>query len=85
MDVDQIIDNLEAMSEDEDLPKSVAQKIGTIITDLKNTEELGLTVNKSVAVLEDLSEDVNIPAFVRTELWAVMSQLAALEADLMKE
>jgi hypothetical protein len=77
-----IIEELEFLSEDEDLPQSVLEKVTTVLQGLRNTDELSMAVNKAMNELEDVTDDVNIPTFVKTQLWGVMSKLSALEAEI---
>lgn len=79
---EEVISELEYLTEDEDLPASVMEKVTELLQELRGTDELSLTVNKAINELEDLTEDVNIPTFVRTQLWGVMSSLTELESEI---
>lgn len=79
-DKNQIINMLEELQEDTSVSKNVKTKIQAMKQELINTSEenLSLTVNKLLSDLEDLSSDVNIPMFVRTQIWSVTSLLETL-------
>ncbi len=79
---EEVISELEYLTEDEDLPASVMETVTDILKEFRETDELSLTVNKAINELEDLTEDVNIPTFVRTQLWGVMSSLTELESEI---
>ena len=76
----QIINMLDELQEDTSVSKNVKTKIQAMKQELINTSEenLSLTVNKLLSDLEDLSSDVNIPMFVRTQIWSVTSMLETL-------
>jgi uncharacterized protein len=76
----QIISMLEELQDDTSVSKNVKTKIQAMKQELINTSEenLSLTVNKLLSDLEDLSSDVNIPMFVRTQIWSVTSLLETL-------
>ncbi|MCC7574105.1 UPF0147 family protein [Candidatus Woesearchaeota archaeon] len=79
-EVKQVIDLLEELQEDTSVSKNVKSKIQIMKQELQETdkENLSLTVNKILSDLEELSSDVNIPMFVRTQIWSVTSLLETL-------
>jgi len=77
-----IVEALEILIEDDQVPNSVNLKLTKLLKELKSTDEMSLTLNKAISELEELSDDVNIPSFIRTQLWSILSQLAALEAQI---
>ncbi len=83
--VDEVIGSLEQLKNDPEVPQSVEETLNELIEEFQNREgELSLVINKAQNELEDLSEDVNIPQFVRTQIWSILSQLAALESELIE-
>ena len=76
----QIINMLDELQEDTSVSKNVKTKIQAMKQELidASEENLSLTVNKLLSDLEDLSSDVNIPMFVRTQIWSVTSMLETL-------
>lgn len=77
---DQVIGLLEELQEDTSVSKNVKLKINGMKQELEETpkENLSLTVNKILSDLEDLSSDVNIPMYVRTQVWSITSLLETL-------
>ncbi|HYD03789.1 MAG TPA: UPF0147 family protein [Alphaproteobacteria bacterium] len=75
---DEIIEALTALKEDDGVPKNVRAKIDTIISELKADCELSLKVGKSLHNLDEVSEDMNLPAFIRTQIWNISSMLEKL-------
>lgn len=55
--------------EDKLLPKSVVTKLGLILSILQSDEEEQLKINKAQDILNDITEDSNLPAFVKTQIW----------------
>jgi uncharacterized protein (UPF0147 family) len=75
---DEIIGALTSLKEDEGVPKNVRAKIDNIIAELNTDNELSLKVGKSLHTLDEISEDLNLPAFIRTQIWNVSSMLEKL-------
>jgi uncharacterized protein len=79
-ELSQVIELLEELQEDTSVSKNVKNKIQAMKQELRTTnkEELSLVVNKILSDLEELSSDVNIPMFVRTQIWSITSLLETL-------
>jgi len=79
-ELSQVIDMLQELQEDSSVSKNVKNKINIMQKELKNTkkEEQSLVVNKILSDLEELSSDVNLPMFVRTQIWSIVSILETL-------
>ena len=77
----EIIQALTALKEDEGVPKNVRIKIDTIIHELNENSELSLKVGKSLHSLDEISEDLNIPSFIRTQIWNISSMFEKLNQN----
>jgi uncharacterized protein len=75
---EEVIQALTALKEDDGVPKNVRAKIDTIINDLKDESDLSMKVGKSLHNLDEISEDLNLPSFIRTQIWNVSSMLEKL-------
>ena len=60
-------------------PKNFKKTINDLITDLK-LEEYSISVRAAIAIsyLDDITQDPNVPSFVRTSLWQVVSVLESI-------
>ena len=77
--VAEIINALTDLLEDETVPKNVLKKIKTSIDILQNAdEELNIKVHKALNELDELADDVNMPSYVRTQIWNIVSALEAV-------
>ena len=75
MEMDDVIEMFEELEDDSTVSKGVKLKISSMKDELKNARNLGLSVNKVLSELEDLSSDVNISPYVRTQFWHITSLL----------
>lgn len=76
--MEELIEELLTIIEDDTIPKNVKLKIVSAIAALQeeNVEE-SLRANKALQELDDLSNDPNIPSYIRPQLWNIVSQLEA--------
>lgn len=68
---------------DTQVPKNIKNRLGTILQDLSDNQDLNLKVNRSLSELDDISNDINLPSFVRTELFGVLSLLENMNTQLI--
>ena len=73
-----IIQSLRELEEDTQVPKHVKIRIANTIKTLDQTSELSIRVSRALSELEELSDDVNMQAFTRTQLFNIVSMLEAI-------
>ncbi|HIH15135.1 MAG TPA: hypothetical protein HA360_04485 [Nanoarchaeota archaeon] len=74
--MEELIEELRAIIEDDTIPKNVKLKIESAIAALSEESiEESLRANKALQELDDLSDDPNIPSYIRPQLWNILSQL----------
>lgn len=78
MDLESVIEILRELEEDSGVSKGIKIRISSMREELEDADDISLSVNKVLSDLEDLSGDVNIPAYVRTQLWHITSVLETL-------
>jgi len=50
-----------------------------LITDLKNPEySLSVRAANTISLLDDVTQDPNMPSYVRTQLWQAVSKLESI-------
>ena len=77
--MEELIEELLLIIEDETIPKNVKIKIESAIAALQEEAlEESLRANKALQELDDLSENPNIPPYLRPQLWNIVSQLETM-------
>jgi uncharacterized protein len=75
----ELIEELVFILEEDSVPRNVRLKIKDAISALENEEfEKSLRANKALQELDTLSDDPNIPSYVRPQIWNIVSQLETL-------
>ena len=71
-----VISMLRELEEDNCVPKNIKNKISLTIKDLEtSTEEISIKVSRALHILEELTEDSNMQAYTRTQLFNIVSAL----------
>ena len=73
-----VVTSLNEIQLDATVPRNVRTKIESIIRTLNEGTELSIKVNKAMNELDEISSDVNLQSYTRTQIWNVMSVLEKL-------
>ncbi|MBI2541300.1 UPF0147 family protein [Candidatus Woesearchaeota archaeon] len=66
------------VKDDPTVPRNVRTKIEFTISTLKEEVELSIKVNKTLNELDEISNDVNLQPYTRTQIWNAISLLEKL-------
>lgn len=63
--------------------RSVPRNIRNIINEAKNSlndekQEMDVRINTAISLLEEISNDPNIPIYTRTQIWNIVSMLEVM-------
>ncbi len=73
---------LEYIANDNSVPRNIRRSANEVLDTLrKDGEPLFLRTSTSISILEDISNDPNIPVHTRTLIWDVASQLETIPVD----
>ena len=73
------IDTLNQITASNSTPKTIKKSITDLIADLNNTEySLSVRAANTISLLDDVTQDPNMPSYVRTQLWQAVSKLESI-------
>jgi hypothetical protein len=73
------IETLNQIATNHSTPKTVKKAITDLIADLNNEEySLSVRANNTISLLDDVTQDPNLPSYVRTQLWQAVSKLESI-------
>ncbi|MBN1275680.1 UPF0147 family protein [Candidatus Woesearchaeota archaeon] len=79
--VEEIIALLKELQEDNTVPRNVKLKLQHMQASLEDEGgEISLKVNKILSDVEDIANDINLPMFIRTQIWNLTSMLEGINA-----
>ncbi|MBI4453808.1 UPF0147 family protein [Candidatus Woesearchaeota archaeon] len=73
-----IIESMQEVLEDPVVPKNVKTKVENAMKALKDKIDPKLKINKALDELEDISDDINMEPFTRSQIWNLVSALESL-------
>ena len=73
------IETLNQIASNNSTPKTIKKSISDLVVDLIK-EELSLSVRaaNTISLLDDVTQDPNMPSYVRTQLWQAVSKLESI-------
>lgn len=77
--IKEAIETLNQVATNRSTPKTIKKAITDLIVDLNNVEySLSIRANNTISLLDDVTQDPNMPSYVRTQLWQVVSKLESI-------
>ena len=73
------IETLNAVADNMTTPRNIRKTVKDIVTSLQD-EKIGVSVRaaNAISTLDDLSQDANMPSYVRVTLWQAVSALESI-------
>ena len=73
------IETLNQITSSNSTPKTIKKSITDLIADLNNEEySLSVRAANTISLLDDVTQDPNMPSYVRTQLWQAVSKLESI-------
>ena len=73
------IETLNQIAINRSTPKTIKKSITDLVVDLNNEEySLSVRANNTISLLDDVTQDPNMPSYVRTQLWQAVSKLESI-------
>ena len=73
------IETLDQITSSNSTPKTIKKSITDLVTDLVKEEySLSVRAANTISLLDDVTQDPNMPSYVRTQLWQAVSKLESI-------
>ncbi|MCD6227736.1 UPF0147 family protein [Candidatus Micrarchaeota archaeon] len=80
--ISDLIEVIQPLSEDNSLPKNIRRSLNEAIKHLKSDDEPLAKLGAAVYVIEELTEDINLPPHARTQIWNILTALESILTDV---
>ncbi|MFH1649275.1 MAG: UPF0147 family protein [Candidatus Woesearchaeota archaeon] len=78
--IEEAIEVLAMLQEDNSISKNMRVKFNSLVQTLQTSDDVQLNVTKVLEELDDLSQNINIQPFIRTQIWNLTSILESLNS-----
>lgn len=73
------LDTLNHIASNPSTPKNIRKSISDLITELKKDEfPISVKASNAISQLDDITQDPNMPSYVRVTLWQAVSTLEGI-------
>jgi len=73
------IETLDQLTANSSTPKTIKKSITDLVTELKSTEQsMSVRAANAISALDDITQDPNMPSYVRVSLWQAVSKLEGI-------
>jgi len=72
---DNIIELIDELNEDSSIPRNVRNKLSEISAYIKSSDDESIKIHKSLNILEEIAEDINLQPYTRTQIWNMVTVL----------
>ena len=78
MEMDEINRLLDEINEDRTVPRNIRNLVQEAKNNLNGKQELPVRINSAISILDEVSNDSNIPIYTRTQIWNIVSMLEVM-------
>ncbi|VVC02814.1 Uncharacterised protein [Candidatus Burarchaeum australiense] len=79
--IKQIVKLMEMLMEDTSVPKNVRKAVSDARAKLLTNDEPVVRASSAVYLLNEVSEDINMPMHARTQIWTIVSALEQIRSE----
>jgi len=77
--IEYVIELMESILDDTSVPRNIRKTIDEAKNKLSvNIDELNVNLTTAIYLMEDISNDINMPSHTRTEIWTIISELESI-------
>ncbi|HZX20176.1 MAG TPA: UPF0147 family protein [archaeon] len=77
--IDYTIEMMEAIMDDTTVPRNIRKTIDDAKEKIMgDPKEMNVNVTNAIYLMDDISNDINMPAHTRTEIWSIISELESI-------
>lgn len=69
---------MDAVIEDTSVPKNIRAAVNEAREKVGSSAEVSVGVTSALYLLDDISNDINMPSHTRTEIWTIISELESI-------
>jgi uncharacterized protein (UPF0147 family) len=80
MEYKPVMEILDRIINDRTVPKNIRESVERAKNALNSNEEEELKVNSAIVILDEISNDPNMPLYTRTQIWNAVSLLEQIRA-----
>ena len=69
---------MDSVIEDTSVPRNIRKALDDARQKITSQEKMDVAITSAIYILEDISNDINMPSHARTEIWQIISELESI-------
>jgi hypothetical protein len=69
---------MDSVIEDTSVPRNIRKALDDAKQKILGQEKMDVAVTSAIYILDDISNDINMPSHARTEIWQIISELESI-------
>lgn len=79
MDIQTISQSLDEINNDRSVPRNIRNAVLQAKAELNNEKlDMAVRINTAISIMDEISNDPNIPIYTRTHIWNIVSMLEVM-------
>ncbi len=79
MDIQTICQSLDEINNDRSVPRNIRNAVLQAKSELNNEKiDIAVRINTAISIMDEVSNDPNIPIYTRTQIWNIVSMLEVM-------
>lgn len=78
-EIDVVLERMKEVANDRSVPRNIRNVVEQAMEKTRNMEEGGVNYSTAIYMLDDISNDINMPSHARTDIWEIISMLEAIK------
>jgi len=77
-EVNYVAELMDSVIEDTSVPRNIRKALDDAKQKILSQESMDVAVTSAIYILDDISNDINMPSHARTEIWQIISELESI-------
>ena len=77
-EVNYVAELMDSVIEDTSVPRNIRKALDDAKQKILSQESMDVAVTSAIYILDDISNDINMPSHARTEIWQIISELETI-------
>jgi len=76
--VSYVAELMDSVIEDSSVPRNIRKALDDAKQKILSQENMDVAITSAIYILDDISNDINMPSHARTEIWQIISELESI-------
>jgi len=76
--VNYVAELMDSVIEDSSVPRNIRKALDDAKHKILGQEKMDVAITSAIYILDDISNDINMPSHARTEIWQIISELETI-------